>query len=678
MNTTETAIELSAEVWAWRRDRGPRTRDDLTRLVRPPGWTPRWERGDVEQDRVRLAGFEARLAGLVERDIDAYLVGSVLARARWELDVLRSWARDPWFYLDHTLGVVFDALLVPPPFGPDRVAGLLAALGSVPATLDAGRVNLATTGVAEFAGLAVDDAARAGADLRDAVAALGPEVGPEAHGRLSAAADVAAEALDDWVAWVAAAAGHWVAWAPVGPADFGVFLTDVALVAEPATELRRAARAEWDRAVSFEQLEAHRPAPVVPARPVATSAEEQCRAEEAAEAEVRRFTERQGILSQAAWPGRYLNRPRPAWLAPLAWLGVTDDLTDPGRLDQDGVSYVPPFTGELPYFYRANAVDPRAGIAHEGAHYQQFVRAWTAAHPTRMHYYDSVPNEGIAFYNEEMLLQAGLFDDSPPTRAVIYNFMRLRALRVEVDVGLALGDLTIDGAADLLADRVPMDRSTARAEAAFFASAPGQALSYQTGKSQILRLLADSIVAEGDRFSLQEWHDWLWENGNVPLSLLRWERLGDRGDLDALDAARRARAVPSAVPPEVMAELAERIQTAILTGDAVTAAELYADDLVVWHNHDRIGRTKAESLAAITDMAGEFDAFEAVDVRRDYLPDGYVQRCVFRGIDRGAGAPFAVEAMMRVWADGRRVTRIEEYTDAAQGTVPHPAADGTV
>jgi hypothetical protein len=30
------------------------------------------------------------------------------------------------------------------------------------------------------------------------------------------------------------------------------------------------------------------------------------------------------------------------------------------------------------------------------------------------------------------MLQAGLFDDNPHTREIIYNFMRLRALRVEV------------------------------------------------------------------------------------------------------------------------------------------------------------------------------------------------------------------------------------------------------
>ena len=81
-----------------------------------------------------------------------------------------------------------------------------------------------------------------------------------------------------------------------------------------------------------------------------------------------------------------------------------------------------------------------------------------------------------------MALQAGLFDDSPRSREIIYSFMRLRALRVEADVKLALGEFSIEQAANYLQKTVPMDEGTARWEAAFFASAPGQAISYQIGK----------------------------------------------------------------------------------------------------------------------------------------------------------------------------------------------------
>ena len=139
------------------------------------------------------------------------------------------------------------------------------------------------------------------------------------------------------------------------------------------------------------------------------------------------------------------------------------------------------------------------------------------------------------FYDEEMLLQAGLFDESPRSRDIVYNMMRLRALRVEVDVKLALGQFTLDQAAEYLATTVPMDRATARGEAVMFASTPGQAISYQTGKLQIHRLVADARLRQGEKFRLRDLHDFLFGNGYVPMSLVRWEYLGLRDELDALE-----------------------------------------------------------------------------------------------------------------------------------------------
>ena len=124
------------------------------------------------------------------------------------------------------------------------------------------------------------------------------------------------------------------------------------------------------------------------------------------------------------------------------------------------------------------------------------------------------------------MLQAGLFDDSPHTREIIYNFMRLRALRVEVDVKLALGQFTLEQAAKYLEQKVPMDPGTARQEATSFATAPGQAITYQIGKLQIIKLLAEAKLQQGEKFHLRAFHDFVWKNGNVPIALQRWEYLG--------------------------------------------------------------------------------------------------------------------------------------------------------
>jgi uncharacterized protein (DUF885 family) len=109
--------------------------------------------------------------------------------------------------------------------------------------------------------------------------------------------------------------------------------------------------------------------------------------------------------------------------------------------------------------------------------------------------------------------------------------MRLRALRVEVDIRLALGDFTLDQAAKFLHDKVPMDMETAREEAIAFATGPGGAISYQIGKLQIVKLLADARLQHGGNFNLRAFHDFVWKNGNVPISLQRWEYLGDGSEV---------------------------------------------------------------------------------------------------------------------------------------------------
>ena len=206
----------------------------------------------------------------------------------------------------------------------------------------------------------------------------------------------------------------------------------------------------------------------------------------------------------------------------MADVAVPDIPTGPGRLDQDGSAYVEKPSEHMGYFQSAAAKYLRLQIIHEGVHYLQTALSSGNPRPLRRHYYDSGTPEGLAFYDEEMLVQAGLLDESPRSRDIVYNMMRLRALRVEVDVKLALGQFTLDQAAEYLATTVPMDRATARGEAALFASTPGQAITYQTGKLRILRLIADARLRQGQKFRLRDVHDFLFANGYVPMSLVRW------------------------------------------------------------------------------------------------------------------------------------------------------------
>ncbi len=69
-----------------------------------------------------------------------------------------------------------------------------------------------------------------------------------------------------------------------------------------------------------------------------------------------------------------------------------------------------------------------------------------------------------------------------------------------------------------------------------FSSTPGQAISYQIGKLQIIQLLSDTRLKQGADFSMLKFNDFVWNNGNVPLSLQRWELLQDASQVPAATA----------------------------------------------------------------------------------------------------------------------------------------------
>ncbi len=520
----ETLPQFAAGFWTWRASQQPASGDDIPRLDRPAGWTPDWSPAAVANMRTRLTAFEQRWKALPrtglkpEEETDLALLGSALQRVRWELDYTQGWRRNPLFYVHQTLGSVFELLLEPAPFSPERTKEIALRLAAVPRTLDAARANL-TDMRRPFAKLAIDELA----EIRPRLATVARELEPLGV-KIAPEADKAAAALESYRAWLAGKLAGLPVTTAVGEPAYRFFLKEVALMDFTPAEVLAMGRQEWERAVAFETLEKIRnqaaPELTLPADAAAQIAK-QARGEDM----LRYYLELRGVMSFPPSLKRYKNLPLPAYLAPLRSLGVTDDLTSPARLHQDGVSYIPDPQGKLGYFSLAAAKDPRTLIAHEGVHYYQLALGYAHPNPVRRHYYDSGVNEGIGFYTEEMMLQAGVFDDSPRSREIIYNFARLRALRVEVDVKLATGQFTIEQAGNYLMETVPMDRETAYDEAAFFASAPGQAISYQIGKVQILGFLARARRQLGARFDLKDFHDYLMRNGNVPIRLLEREYL---------------------------------------------------------------------------------------------------------------------------------------------------------
>ena len=544
---------LAHDFWQWRARYQPFSRDDIPRIERPLERSagPRdWSESSIARQKTALEDFEQRWKQIdtqgwsVARQVDYRLMGSALARVRWELDINPRWQRDPSFYLDQTLTALLEALVEPPPFDPQRSHEIIDRMEDIPRIIDDGKTNLQP--VRPFAGLAIGDLQQ----IRPELERVEHEVAPMLHedsaenktlaAEFHAATEKAVVALESYRTWLQSQLDTMPDNAAVGREKYEFFLHHVALLPYSPEQLLSISRQEWDRSVAFEQYEKQRNLGL-PELKLAGSLPEEIERAKRDELAIRKFLEEKGILTVPLEIRHYTLRPMPGYIEALADFGETDDFTGPSRLNDDGVRWIRPPSPQLGYFWLASAKDPRPDTVHEGVpgHYFQMCLSWRHPDPMRRHYYDSGANEGIGFYAEETMLQAGLFDDSPRTREIIYNFMRLRALRVEVDVKLALGSFTMAQAADYLAQHVPMDKKTAQGEAALFATDPGQAISYQIGKSQILHFLADAKLAQGGKFSLQAFHDFLWTDGNVPLALQRWEYLGKDDDLRALDQQTR-------------------------------------------------------------------------------------------------------------------------------------------
>ena len=528
-SATEVLDKLTDDFWTWRAKYAPFTGDDVNRIERPGG-TRDWSRVSIDKRRKDLAEFQARWKKIdidgwpIPKQVDYKLIGSALSRVHWELDINPRWKRDPNFYIEQTLTALVEALTVPAPYDEARSKEILTRVENIPSVLQQGEANLDKP-PAPFAAVAAQNLDGIRERLRKMASALAGSTTLKEQ-ELSSAVQRGADALEKFRERLQHKLSTLPQQTALGRDAYVFFLKNVALMPYSPEELLAMGQQEWNRAVAFEAYEKNRNKDVPPLK-IADNIDNWIKDAAAKELSIRKFLDEHGILTVPDWIQHYTLRPTPEYLRALGFT-ENDDFTSPSRLKENCIRYVPEPSDNLGYFWRATAQDPRPITVHEGipGHYFQLCLSWKHEDPIRRHYYDSGANEGIGFYAEEMMLQAGLFDDSPHTREIIYSFMRLRALRVEVDAKLALGEFTLEQAAKYLQEKVPMDANTAHQEAIAFSTGPGQAITYQIGKLQIMEFLAEARMQQGEKFNLRAFHDFVWKNGNAPIALQRWEYLG--------------------------------------------------------------------------------------------------------------------------------------------------------
>ena len=252
---------LSTDFWTWRAGQQPGSGDDIPRIERPDDWVPDWSTRAIDDYRKTLAEFVARHRALDSkgwsraRQVDARLIGSALARVHWELDVERSWQRNPTFYLHQTLGTIHDALLQPPPLGASRRRAILTRMAAIPRTVEQAKLNLDGKAVRPFAELTIQGLEKVRPTLQTVAKAVQPMLDPAGAAELAGHVEKATTALEDFRTWLIQRLPTFSRDTAVGRPAYEYFLKQVAMIPYSPEQLLLIGRQEWDRSVAFETYE---------------------------------------------------------------------------------------------------------------------------------------------------------------------------------------------------------------------------------------------------------------------------------------------------------------------------------------------------------------------------------------------------------------------------------------
>jgi hypothetical protein len=232
----DSVSDLSQSFWTWRSAEQPFTNDDIPRLDRPADLKIDWTPATIATRRKDLTDFESRLKALapaasapVAEQVDYRLLGSAFVRVDWELNINREWQRNPFFYVDQTLGSVFILLLPPPPFNAQRQADLVTRLQSFPATLASARENL-TDMRKPFAQLAIDALDDLPQRFNTMLTALAPQLDPATTKALHQSAPAAISALESYRDWLKQKLPGMRQETAIGRDNYIFFLRNVALM----------------------------------------------------------------------------------------------------------------------------------------------------------------------------------------------------------------------------------------------------------------------------------------------------------------------------------------------------------------------------------------------------------------------------------------------------------------
>jgi len=217
---------------------------------------------------------------------------------------------------------------------------------------------------------------------------------------------------------------------------------------------------------------------------------------------------------------------------------------EPALREQLG-EYIP--LEERNFFSIGEHFDPRPLYSHF-YHWFELARMEEEPHkseirrgPLLYNIFDS-RNEGTATAVEEMFMQAGLYDDSPRTKEIVYIMIAQRAARGLGSLYAHSNEMTMEEAGAIHSEYTPRGWMKTEKELLIFEQhlylrQPGYGTSYITGKYLLENALADFARVQelqGKTFKTKEFFDSLNSIGNIPISLGHWQMTGSKYHLELI------------------------------------------------------------------------------------------------------------------------------------------------
>lgn len=207
------------------------------------------------------------------------------------------------------------------------------------------------------------------------------------------------------------------------------------------------------------------------------------------------------------------------------------------------VSFIPP-DRLRDFFNQVDYRDPLPLLCH-GVHWFDLARMEHEPHPSPIRRVPLLYNiwdsraEGLATAMEEIAMQAGLLDERPRARELIWILLACRCARGMGDLKMHSNEFSLEEAVDYGVKWtprgwMPKEGRTIWTDEEIYIQQPGYGTSYVVAKVQLEKLIADYARIKGEAFNLKEFFASFYACGMIPLSLIRWEMTGLDDEIKSL------------------------------------------------------------------------------------------------------------------------------------------------